>query len=147
MVPTNCATVKTDRRAQVNRLRAELGLAPLTAHQTAHDPSLAEPQGLRLAGLIELCSDLIAGRSGFGSRGSNQLDPFALGEHDLLPHHPAVAAIAEPWQHAEFELVNAYRSVGGRRHGYSPPRFTWQTPAEGANRVVADGRARMSARH
>jgi hypothetical protein len=49
-------TVKTARLAQVNRLRAELGLAPLKAHQIAHDRSLAEPKGLRFAGLIELCS-------------------------------------------------------------------------------------------
>jgi len=48
--------VKNGRLAQVNRLRAELGLAPLTAQQIAHDRSLAEPKGLRLAGLIEMCS-------------------------------------------------------------------------------------------
>jgi hypothetical protein len=46
--------VKNARLAQVNRLRAELGLAPLNAQQIAHDRSLAEPKGLRLAGLIEL---------------------------------------------------------------------------------------------
>jgi hypothetical protein len=48
--------VKDARLAQVNRIRAELGLAPLKAHQIAHDRSLAEPKELRLAGLIELCS-------------------------------------------------------------------------------------------
>ena len=48
--------MKNARLAQVNRLRAKLELAPLTAQQIAHDRSLAEPKGLRLAGLIELCS-------------------------------------------------------------------------------------------
>jgi hypothetical protein len=38
--------VKNARRAQVNRVRAELGLQPPTAHQIAHDRSLAEPKGL-----------------------------------------------------------------------------------------------------
>ena len=48
--------MKAARLEKVNRLRAELGLAPLKAQQIAHDRSLAEPKGLRLAGLIELCS-------------------------------------------------------------------------------------------
>jgi hypothetical protein len=48
--------VKGARLEKVNRLRAELGLAPLKARQIAHDRSLAEPKGLRLAGLIDLCS-------------------------------------------------------------------------------------------
>ena len=48
--------MKNARLAQVNRLRAELGQVPLKAHQIAHDRSLAEPEGLRLAGLIELRS-------------------------------------------------------------------------------------------
>jgi hypothetical protein len=46
--------VKNARLAQVNRLRAKLELAPLTAQQIAHDRSLAEPKGLRLAGLTKL---------------------------------------------------------------------------------------------
>jgi hypothetical protein len=45
--------VKNARLAQVNRLRAKLELAPLTAQQIAHDRSLAEPKGLRLAGLTK----------------------------------------------------------------------------------------------
>jgi hypothetical protein len=37
--------VKAARLEKVNRLRAELGLAPLKAQQIAHDRSLAEPKG------------------------------------------------------------------------------------------------------
>jgi hypothetical protein len=53
---TESDTVKHARLAQVTRLRAKLGLAPLKAHQIAHDRCLAEPKELRLAGLIELWS-------------------------------------------------------------------------------------------
>jgi hypothetical protein len=63
-----------------------------------------------------------------------------------MRHHPAVAAIAEPQQHTEFEFVNTYRSVGARRHGSSLRACRWRTPAEGTRRIVADRRARVSAR-
>jgi hypothetical protein len=41
-----------------NRVRAELGLRPLTAEQVAHDRSLADVSELRLAGLIDVCATM-----------------------------------------------------------------------------------------
>lgn len=43
---------------RANRVRAELGLRPLTERQVDHDRSLADPSGLRLAALIDVCATM-----------------------------------------------------------------------------------------
>jgi hypothetical protein len=49
-----------------NRARAELGLPPLAAQQVAHDRALADASGVRLWGLIDVCTTM--------RRGGHRLD-------------------------------------------------------------------------
>jgi hypothetical protein len=56
-------TESEDRLARVNRVRAELGLAPLTAERVKHDRSLAEASEVRLAGLVDVCATMLSERS------------------------------------------------------------------------------------
>jgi hypothetical protein len=44
------------RLERANRARAELGLRPLTERQVEHDRSMADPSGLRLAALSDVCA-------------------------------------------------------------------------------------------
>lgn len=57
MATSDSDTGKRDRLlARANRVRAELGLRPLTERQVEHDRSLADPSGLRLAALSDVCA-------------------------------------------------------------------------------------------
>ena len=57
MATSDSENVKAGSRLdRVNRVRAELGLRPLTERQVEHDRSLADPSGLRLAALSDLCA-------------------------------------------------------------------------------------------
>lgn len=59
LMATDRESVKAEARLDhANRVRAELGLKPLTAQQIEHDQSLADPRGLRLAALVDACATM-----------------------------------------------------------------------------------------
>lgn len=57
MATSDSENVKAASRLErANRARAELGLRPLTERQVEHDRSMADPSGLRLAALSDVCA-------------------------------------------------------------------------------------------